>query len=65
MSTPREVRDQLVSECERGFRDEHHWKGWLRKHLVEIKALPVPLRKQVTLAHEQATWDGYSRPVAK
>jgi hypothetical protein len=65
MPTPLEVRDQLVAECERGFRDEHHWKGWLRKHLVEIKALPVPLRKQVMQAHEQATAIAFSQPRAK
>lgn len=65
MPTPNEIAAQMIARCAAGFQNEHHWKGWLRKHLVEIKALPVPLRKQVMVAHEQATAIAFSQPRAK
>lgn len=60
MMTPSQIADQLIAECVRGFRNEHHWKGWMGKHREEIKALPIGLRNQVQLAHDQATHKAFS-----
>jgi len=55
MPTPKDMAAQLIAECERGFRDEFHWQGWLKKNGRLIASLPIPLAKQVSRAWSNAT----------
>lgn len=63
--TPTEFAAERIARCAAGFQNEHEHAASLRKHRKAIDKLPPPLRHKVLLAYEQATWDGYSRPVAK
>lgn len=60
MPTPREVAAQLIARCNSGFQNEHQLAASLKKHRAEIDALPLPLRKAVLLAYDQATVPEFS-----
>lgn len=60
MPSPLEFAAQMIARCYAGFRNEHHWQAWLRKYQKEIAALPLPLRKKVLLAHDQASATEFS-----
>lgn len=60
--TPRELANQLSAICHAGFDNEHHWAAWLKKHQPEIDRLPVPLKRQVMLAYDNASAVEFSRP---
>lgn len=51
----------LIAACKGGFRNEHHWMAWRKKHAKEIEALPLDLRNLVCIAWDQATAREYSR----
>jgi hypothetical protein len=57
----RQVFARLISACETGFDNEHHWRVWWSKHAAEIKALPPSLGDRVRHAWEQATAKEFSR----
>jgi len=45
---------QFLGQCRQGFENEHHWHRWLRKHQMEISALPYNLKAAVLMAWEQS-----------
>lgn len=60
--TLREIANQFSAICHAGFDNEHHWAAWLNKHRGEIDRLPVPLKRQVMTAYENASAKEFSRP---
>lgn len=54
------VAAQLIARANAGFKNEHQLAASFRKHRAEIDALPLPLRKAVLLAYDQATIPEFS-----
>jgi hypothetical protein len=52
--TVRDLAEEFIRRCNAGFESEFHHANWWKKHRAEIEALPTPLRRDVTVAFENA-----------
>lgn len=65
MSTPAEYAAQCIARLNAGFPNEFAWAAWAKRERPKIDALPLPLRKQVWLAWDQATSVEFSKKVER
>jgi hypothetical protein len=60
-----QVFARLMSACDAGFDNEHHWQAWWNKHAWEIRKLPPSMGSRVARAWENATHKAFSKGAAR
>lgn len=65
MTTPFDYAAQCIARCYAGFQNEFAHAAWAKRERPKIDALPIPLRKKVWLAWDQATAVEFSKKVER